>query len=138
MGNTLCKWAGRISSLYNLTPMAQCILLRMANAAVDPDVSDCKTPKTRRGIAYLSREELARQIYGDKGKMRNLNRPIAQLRSSGLIVPDGVPAHKGHVQEYRICVYEAVALRYDELYPLYRRDAAELGRIRRLVTSPGT
>lgn len=128
MGNNLVRWAGRLSGLYNLNPLAQCVLLRMANAAVDPDAQG-DTPKSRRCVCFLPREELAQQIYGDRRKSRYLDRAIAELRKTGLIVPEGISARKGHVQEYRLGIYEAVSLRYEALRERYPNDTQELVRI---------
>lgn len=135
MGNNLVRWAGRLSGLYNLNPLAQCVLLRMANAAVDPDAQS-DMPKSRRCVCFLPREELAQQIYGDRRKSRYLDRAIAELRKTGLIVPEGVSARKGHVQEYRVRVYEAVSLWYKVLSDRYPQDGQELGRILRDVRKP--
>lgn len=121
-----------MSGIYNLNPLAQCVLLRMANAAVDPDAKG-DVPMSRRCICFLSREELAQQIYGDRRKSRYLDRAIAELRKTGLIVPEGVAARKGHAQEYRLGMYEAVALQYQVLRERYPTDAQELGRILRAM-----
>lgn len=133
MGKNLCKWAGRLCGLCHIPLLAQSVLLRMANAAVDYEAKT-ETPKERRGICYMSREELAQQIYGDRRKVRYLDRPIADLNKSGLIKPIGLSARKRHVQEYRICVYEIVAIRNQEMNALYRNDAQEIGRIARNFT----
>lgn len=132
MGNGLAKWAGRISGLYHLKPLSQCVLLRMANTATDPDAKDSGQPRERRSVCWKSRAALAMEIYGDPGKARYLDRPIADLRRAGLITPEGISSRKGHVQEYRLCIYEAVALQYDMLKGLYPNDAQQLGRIIRM------
>lgn len=130
MGKNLSKWAGRLCGLYSLAPLAQCVLLRMANAAIDYD-AQTDIPEDRRGICYMSREELAQQIYGSRSKAKNLDRAIFDLRRTGMIEPVGLSARKGHAQEYRLGVYGIVAIRAQELGSMYRNDAQELGRIQR-------
>lgn len=128
MGRNLTKWAGRIAGLYSLTPLEQVVLLTIANAAYDYGTND---KEQLPGVCFMSREELATRIYNDVHKARYLDRPIATLRKAGLIEPTGKPARRGHIQEYKLRVNEAVALNYDTLQSRYRGDAAELGRIQR-------
>lgn len=130
MGVKLTKWAGRVCGNWKLSPLAQAVLLRMANVAIDPDAKGESVEHTPPEIYFMSREELARQIYGDASKARYLDRSIKELKACGLIEPVGLSARKGHTQEYRLCIYEAVAAQYFELSEVYRgkHDTQELGR----------
>lgn len=134
MGVKLGRWATRISGLMKLPLLEQVVLYNMANAALDPG------PDLKKGeqpfLFYLARKRLAINIYGDPDKARYLDRTVASLVNKGLIEPVGGPAHKGHVQVYRLRIWEYVATYYDILQSMYPAEAQELGRIQRSVLAP--
>lgn len=130
MGQKLAKWAGRLSGVLGLTPVEQCVLLRMANAAYDYGVSS-NGVDTSPAICKRSRGELAWEVYGDERKARHLYRPMAALRRKGLIEPVGPRAAIGHCQEYRLLIADAVNAHYSTFNGRYPYDAAELNRLSR-------
>lgn len=134
MGQRLTKWAGRIAGLYSLSPLAQTVLLRMSTYALDPDMELRNGDKGKpRSVCFISRRNLAQEIYNDPNKARNLDRPISELKALGLIEPTGAPPSRGHVQEFRLRIDEAVTISAQLLSARYPSEAQEIGRIMRRI-----
>lgn len=124
MGLTLEKWASRVSGYIGVPILAQRVYTIMARYALDygADVKD-ESGKSLPAVSFVSREKIAREIYppGPSGKVpvRNLDRPIAELRARALIEPRGKAAAKGRNQEYYLRVAEYVATIHAQLEDLY-------------------
>ncbi|WEV52959.1 hypothetical protein [Bifidobacterium sp. ESL0704] len=106
----------------------------MSTYALDHETKLQDTDRRKpRSVCFISRKNLAREIYNDPGKARNLDRPISELKAAGLIEPTGKPASRGHVQEFRLRIDESVELFSQLLRERYPHEAQELGRIARRI-----
>lgn len=128
MGNNLVKWAVRLGEPYSLTPIARHVLTVMANSAADYGVKDKDGNELTPALYKRSRAALAKEIYGDGSKARNLNRPMKELKDKGLITPIGSRAHSGYARDYRLCIAEAITMQSILLQQTYPEDSAEIGR----------
>ena len=128
MGNNLVKWAIRLGEPYSLTPLARHVLAVMANSAADYGAKDKDGNGLPPALCKRSRAALAKEIYGDSSKARNLNRPIKELKGKGLIMPIGGRAHSGYARDFRLCIAEAITVQSILLQQTYPEDNAEIGR----------
>lgn len=132
MGVKLGRWGGRLCGLLGVPPLTQRVFDIMTRDALDHEVTD--QPGKPKALYTGSRANMAREIYGDAGKARYLDRSISKLAALGLISPVG-SAHNGATQWYALNVDMAVVLHRDELQRLYPQDGQELGRIERRVSA---